>query len=488
MEAYKFPIPGIQIGAVLPMVIVAITGMLGLIAELVRPKKTNDLVVAISVSGLVLAAIALLSQIGNAEYSTLNDMVVSDRFGTCAQLFIVLSAAVAILFSEGYLREKKIPFAEFYPLIVWASVGAMMIAATTHLLVLFLGVEILSVALYVMAGLSRREERSEEAAIKYFLLGAFASGFLLYGIALIYGGSGTLSLDQIPVAWTHRNAMTTPVMTFGVAMLLIGLGFKSSLVPFHQWTPDVYQGAPTNVAGFMATGAKIGAFAGLFRVLDGMRVMTSTLVPMLIVVAVLTMVVGNVAALRQKDFKRVLGYSSIAHAGYVLAAMAVNLPNIQGGSNTILWYMLSYASMTLGAFAVMSFAARRGVESTRLEHLHGLAKRSPFLAFCLTIFISSLAGFPFTAGFWAKWFVLTDAIAAHYTWLAVVIAINSIVSLVYYFGILQAAMTPSSDENAVDGGFPKLHGGLVGACAVCAAFVVGGFFLYQPIITLLGSK
>ena len=470
----------------MPIAIVAITGIVALIVEMLRPRKTNDPVVMVSIAGLLVAAITLIIQLGDADMSTAADMVLRDRFGLCAQLFIVISAAIAILFSEGYLREKRIPFGEFYPLILWSSVGAMMMASTTNLLVLFLGVEILSVALYVMAGMSRNEEKSEESAMKYFLLGAFASGFLLYGIALIYGATGSLSLNRISLIWLRHDQAHQALILLGVAMMLIGLGFKSSLVPFHQWTPDVYQGAPTNVAAFMATGAKIGAFAALYRLLGSIGALSELMVPVLAVVAVVTMFVGNLAALRQRDFKRILGYSSISHAGYILVAMIVNMKHMSGGENTILWYLGSYALMTLGAFAVLSFVAGSGKESTKLEDLHGLAKQSPFLAVCLFIFMASLAGFPLTAGFWGKAVIFLDAYRNGFLWLAVAIGINSIISLYYYAGIIRAAMVDPETDAPVR--FPKLNGGLASACAICAVGIVGGFVFYQPVLSFLGSR
>ncbi len=483
MDAFNFPIPSIEVAAVLPMAIVALTGVLALVTEILKKKKTNDRVITVTLVGLIVAAISLGLQLAEPRIDTLNDMVIRDRFSVCTQLFIVISAAIAVLFSDGYLREKRISFGEFYPLITWASVGAMMMTATTNLLIVFLGVEVLSVALYVLAGLSRREEKSEESAMKYFLLGAFASGFLLYGIAMVYGATGSLNLESIAGVWVRHDPTQQGLILMGVALLLIGLGFKSSLVPFHQWTPDVYQGAPTNVTAFMATGAKVGAFAALYRFLDSVTALGSIVLPLLCTVAVLTIVVGNVAALKQQDIKRILGYSSISHAGYVLVAMIVNFKSLANGMDTVLWYLISYVVMSMGAFAVVSFIASSGKESTKLADLNGLAKRSPFLAWSLLIFMLSLAGFPPTAGFWGKAFILRDAYVHGYLWLAVVIALNSIVSVFYYYKIAAAAFVSTDQER-----FPKMSKGLVGACTICVAAILGGFVFFQPIISFLGSR
>src|SRR5205085_2348323 len=279
-----------------------------------------------------------------------------------------------ILFSEGYLREKRIAFAEFYPLVLWSTSGAMLMATSRNLLVIFLGLEVLSIALYVMAGMSRSEEKSEESALKYFLLGAFASGFLLYGIAFLYGASGSLRIDDIAASWASAEPFARTLLVFGISLILVGLCFKSAFVPFHQWTPDVYQGAPTNVTAFMAAGSKIAAIAALFRVLESSGTMINYWLPGLAVVAVFTMTVGNLVALMQKDVKRILGYSSIAHAGYILVAIlaharSVENPSLNGdiGFSTTAYYLLSYSVITIGAFAVISLVARKGREHTTLK-------------------------------------------------------------------------------------------------------------------------
>src|SRR5205085_6526905 len=216
-----------------------------------------------------------------------------------------------ILFSEGYLREKRIAFAEFYPLVLWSTSGAMLMATSRNLLVIFLGLEVLSIALYVMAGMSRSEEKSEESALKYFLLGAFASGFLLYGIAFLYGASGSLRIDDIAASWASAEPFARTLLVFGISLILVGLSFKSAFVPFHQWTPDVYQGAPTNVTAFMASVSKIAALATLWRFVTDTNALTDFYVPILFTIAILTMTIGNIVALVQKDIKRILGYSSI---------------------------------------------------------------------------------------------------------------------------------------------------------------------------------
>nr|HWA83351.1 NADH-quinone oxidoreductase subunit N [Fimbriimonadaceae bacterium] len=410
-------------------------------------------------------------------------------FGLTMQLLIIGATFLAILFSEGYLREKRIPFGEFYPLMLWSAVGAMVMATSRNLLMIFLGVEILSIALYVMAGMSRSEEKSEESALKYFLLGAFASAFLLYGIALTYGATGSLNLSSVAVAWNGHDPNAKTLLLFGLAMMLIGLSFKASFVPFHQWTPDVYQGAPTNVTTFMASASKIGAFAALVRVLQGFNIsgLTEYWLPALTWVAILTMVVGNLVALVQKDVKRILGYSSIAHAGYMLVALLAHFSNPDKVSlNTLIYYLLSYSLMTIGAFAVISLVAKGGKEGTRLKDLHGLWQRQPLAAGALILFVVSLIGVPPTSGFFGKMMIFTDAVSAGLVPLAVVLATTSIISVYYYLGIARAVFV--ADEDAAKARSAPMNPGLAAACLICSVGVIAVVVAFSPVMNFIGTK
>lgn len=468
---FNFAPPELDFRPIMPILIVALTGIVALIAEMARPKRNNDLIVAICLGGLLLSGILLATSLNADPITTAAGAIYVDRFSAMMQYVVLVSTFLTVLFSEGYLREKKIAFGEFYPLVLWSSVGAMIMCATTNLLMTFLGLEILSVALYVMAGMSRSEEKSEESALKYFLLGAFASGFLLYGIAFLYGASGTLDVNNLALVW-FRVPESHVLMIFGTGLILIGLGFKASLVPFHQWTPDVYQGAPTNVAAFMATASKVGAFAALVRILDHLHIIQQYWGPALAVLAVLTMTVGNLVALTQKDIKRILGYSSIAQAGYVLVAI-LSYEAKPGAVwiGTIPYYLLGYTAMTAGAFAIVSLCARNGKEATRLEDLHGLWKRSPFAAFALICFMASLIGLPPFVGFFGKLQILTDAVRADMTWLAVAMAINSIISVYYYLGIAKAAITSEGTETEARPW--RLDRGVLGACVLSLIGVIG---------------
>ena len=482
---FKFSVPDMDVMAVLPILLVAVTGIVALILEMIHPKRSNERIVAVSMIGLVLSGIVSIRNLELGPYDTLSGMFRVDRFGASIQVVIALGALLAICFSENYLREKRIPFGEIYPLMLWSAVGAMIMATTGNLLVIFLGLEILSVALYVMAGLSRGEEKSNESALKYFLLGAFASGFLLYGIAFVYGAVGTLNLDDVPTAWIQHGGNNHSLMLFGFGCIIVGLAFKTSLVPFHQWTPDVYQGAPTNVTAFMATVTKAGAFAALIRVLDSAGIFREQWMPALEVVAVLTMTVGNVMALTQKDVKRILGYSSIAQAGYLLVGVLAHekMPNMIGTS-TVVYYLFGYTAMTAGVFAVVSLTARGGREGTKLDDLRGLARRSPIAFAALVVFVTSLIGIPPTAGFFGKMNILMDAVHSGLAPLAVALAINSIISGWYYLGLLNAAI----GSDGTEGKTRPLRFNR-GVLATCALSVAGVFIaLVPPVLQVFFPK
>ena len=482
--------PQIDWSMIAPVVLVAMTGIIALCIEMVRPKKQNDMIVGFSLFGLLAAGVTLAYQFDATQFfegEAFGGMVIRDRFSLTLQLLLVASAFLSILFSEGYLREKRIPFGEFYPMLLWSTVGAMVMVASRNLLMIFLGLEVLSISLYVLAGMSRKEDKSEESALKYFLLGAFASGFLLYGIAFMFGATGSLHLDQVALAWRTGDPQTQTLLLFGLGLLLIGLSFKSSFVPFHMWTPDVYQGAPTNVTAFMAAGAKIGAIGALWRVADSSSALQEFWLPAMYWVAILTMLVGNLIALVQKDVKRVLGYSSIAHAGYILVAILahVKAPD-KVGFDTVVYYLLSYSLMTIGAFAVITLAAKGGKEGTKFDDVRGLWHRAPLAAGALIVFMCSFIGIPLTAGFVGKFLIFMDAIKSGLMPLALVLAVTSIVSVYYYLGIARAMFVADEEGESVKG--IKMNAGLASACVICMIGIFGAFVLVQPIIAFISGR
>jgi NADH-quinone oxidoreductase subunit N len=480
---FNFDIPDIDVRAILPLALVALTGLIALIFEVINPKRDNRVLVFVSLLGLAMAAVTLVFSLTDPVYQTGAGMLVHDTVGNVLQLIIVVSTALVVLFSDDYLRQKRVPFGEFYPLVLWSSVGAMLMVAASNWLIVFLGLEILSIALYVMAGMSRTEEKSEESAMKYFLLGAFASGFLLYGIAFLYGATGSLQIDALKTAWLQGHDETHVMICGGLALTLVGLGFKCGFVPFHQWTPDVYQGAPTNVTAFMSTVSKVAALGALWRVIEVSGDLSNVLIPALTVIAILTMIVGNVMALAQTDVKRVLAYSSIAHSGYILAALIAHLkmPALATGT-TLCYYLLSYCLMTIGSFAIVSMFARGGQESTGYESLYGLFNRSRLAAACLIVFMLSLIGLPPLAGFFGKLFILMDLVKAGMVPLAIVLACASIISAAYYLRIARAVLVPDESVNQRTSPFA---GNLAFTGAVCALGVIAVTVFYTPLMKAL---
>ncbi len=478
-----FPPPTIDWAIILPILAVVATGIVTLVLELIQPKRNNNLIVGVSLVGLLVAGYFTANQYGLADADTFAGMIQRDAFGLTMQLLLVGSAFLAILLSEGYLREKRISFGEFYPLLLWSTAGGMIMATTRNLLMIFVGLEVLSIALYVLAGLSRKESQSEESALKYFLLGAFASGFLLFGIAFFYGATGSLDLNAFSTALelpTQRG-----LLLFGVGLMLVGFGFKAAFVPFHQWTPDVYQGAPTNVTAFMAAGSKIAAIATLFRLLDAAQPLKEFWAPALFWIAILTMTVGNLVALVQRDVKRILAYSSVAHAGYLLVALLAHAEKPESlGFGTTAYYLLAYGLMTVGAFAIVTLAARGGKEGTTLNDFHGLWRRSPAMAVALVVFMASLIGVPPTAGFVGKFLIFSDAVSAGLIPLAIVLAVNSVISVYYYLGIALAAFV-SEDEGSETArpGFA-----LGAATALCAVGVLACAFFFTPLMKAIGPR
>lgn len=472
--------PTIEWISILPTLIVAATGMLALVPEVINPKRQNGLIIFLSIFGLLVGGAVVIKQWAYPYTETFGGMAIRDPLALTMQLLIIGATILAILFSEGYLREKRIPFGEFYPLVIWSASGAMVMATSRNLLMIFIGLEILSIALYVLAGMSRNEEKSEESALKYFLLGAFASAFLLYGIALVYGATGTIHLEGIGRAWVSADPSTRTLVLFGLGMMLIGLSFKASFVPFHQWTPDVYQGAPTNVTTFMASVSKMGAFAALIRILDATQILKDYWIPAMFWIAILTMTIGNLVALVQKDVKRVLGYSSIAHAGYMLVAILAHYkdPLAVPQLTSLTYYLLSYSLMTIGAFAVVSMLAKNGKETTRMSDLYGLYKRAPWASGLLVLFCVSLIGIPPTSGFVGKFLIFQDALKAGLTPLAIVLAINSVISVYYYLGIMRAVFV--ADDGSKAGVSPRWNAGLSATMAICSiGVVVAGIGVYS---------
>jgi NADH-quinone oxidoreductase subunit N len=419
---------------ILPLIAVTIGAMVILMAGVRMADDESEGLGWLALATLGVAFVLALGLIGQTGFAFGGALAV-DGFSAFFQLTILIAAAFTILMSLDYASDNHLAGAEYYSLLLFSTVGMMLMAAAGDLIVIFLGLETMSLAVYVLAGLRRRDPRSNEAAIKYFLLGAFSTGFLLYGIALIYGATGSIKLDAIRSALSAPMT-SNPLLRLGLAMLLVGFGFKVAAVPFHMWTPDVYEGAPTPITAFMAVGVKLGAFAGFVRIfLVGFLPVSGQWSSALWVVAALTMTTGNVIAVVQTNIKRMLAYSAIAHAGYVLVGMIAASP--EGGA-AVLYYLLTYAFTTLGAFAIVVALERRQLAGDLIADYRGLSNRSPALAAAMAVFLLSFTGVPPLAGFMGKFYIFSAALRQGYTYLVVIAVINSVIAAFYYISVTVA--------------------------------------------------
>lgn len=400
----------------------------------------------------------------------------TDDYAGFFELTIIAATALTVGMSLEYVANAALAGAEFYGLILFAALGMMLMAAAGDLIIIFLGLETMSIAVYALAGFERRDPKSNEAAIKYFLLGAFSTGFLLYGIALIYGATGTIRLEPIRAALSSGLG-ANPLLLLGLGMMLIGFGFKVAAVPFHMWTPDAYEGAPTPVTAFMAVGVKLAAFAGFLRIfLVHLGPVSERWTMVMWVLAALTMTAGNVSALVQTNIKRMLAYSAVAHAGYVMVGMAA-APAPSAGSS-ILYYLLGYAFTNLGAFALVIALERRGRTRDLIADYRGLAGTHPGLAAAMALFMLSLAGVPPLAGFVGKFYVFSAALSSGLVWLVIIAVLNSVISAYYYIAVIVAMYM---QEGRVEVEQMSARPGLLISIAVAVAgTVIIGLFPQPP--------
>ncbi len=456
--------------------LVAIVIGLGALPRLVLP-FTAALATAGALALTGWQAVTLLGLDGGATASTtFSGSVAIDGIAVFTRLTVLVTTLLVIPLGHGYLVDRRIARAEFEPLVLLSATGMMLLGAANDLITLFVSLEILSIALYVLAGIARRDRRSQESALKYFVLGAVASAILLYGFALLYVATGSLELPGIGLA---LGLLTTParIAVLGLALVTVGIGFKIAMVPFQLWTPDVYQGAPSNVTAFMAAATKAAGFAAVLRLyLVVFGRLDDLWAPVLAVLAAATMLYGAVGALVQRDLKRVLAYSSIAHAGYALIGVVAG--SGEGLSGT-LWYLLTYAVSTIAAFGVVIAVERRRRGEVTLVDLRGLGRTSPVLAGFLALSLVSLAGIPPTAGFVGKLVVFQAGVAAGYEWLVVIGVLSSVIAGFFYLRIIGAMVfeEPEAETEA-----PIVTTGLSVATSVAAALVV--YLGVQPQVLL----
>jgi len=431
--------------------------------------------------GVVLAAgAAIWLWRSGAHLDGIATSVTLDGFRWALTLIILIGVGLTTVLAIGYLDREGINVPEYHALVLFAAVGMLFMVAGADLLIIFLGLETMSVAIYVLAGINRRSAYSAEAALKYFLMGAFASAFLLYGIALLYGATGTTKLELLSAQSSHVAAGMTFLFRAGMAMLFIGFGFKVAAVPFHMWAPDVYDGAPTPVTALMAATVKTAAFGAFARILlQGLAPDQHVWSGVIWWLAAVTMVVGNLLALAQRSLKRMLAYSSIAHAGYLLSAL---VPGSPAGGGAFLYYLLFYTLATVGAFAVLIARGRGGEREVTTDDLAGLAEADPLLALIMAICMLSLLGFPGTAGFIGKWYVLATATGGGSSTIAVVVVLTSVVSAGYYLPVIMAMyMKPRLHEQAhADTRLPLVMRGVL--IAAMLAVVVFGIWPGRALI------
>jgi len=420
---------GVEYIRILPEIVLSVFGMVIMVIDpLVDERGSQKL---LGLLGLVGAIAAIAASLYQSQYPGLGfwGMVKVDAFSTFFHVLVTAIAAVVILSSYEYMEVQRIRAGEYYGLILFGAVGMCLMSSAVELVLVFIALEISSISTYVLAGFRRRAAISSEASLKYFLLGSFATAFFLYGVALMFGATGSTSIAVIGEALRSNQI---PVLAYvGVAFMFVGLGFKVAAAPFHVWTPDVYEGAPAPVVGFMSTAPKAAAFAVLLRVM--FEANAPGRLGLIWVTAALSMTLGNVGALVQQNVKRLLAYSSIAHAGYLLVALAA-LPN--NGIPAAMFYTASYAAMNVGAFAVVSHLAGSGERFVTLDDYAGLGRRSPLLAATLTIFLLSLIGIPMTGGFFAKFYVFSAALQANLVGLTIIGVLNSAVGAYYYLRII----------------------------------------------------
>ena len=414
-----------------------------LILTFIAVQKIREWAPAIALGALVVAFYLAAQQWVVDPASGFAGMLTCDDYGIMFKWLFLFSAIMTLLMAHPYLKAKHLDRAEFYPLLMVSTIGMMVMANTTDMVVMFVGLEVMSVPLYVMAAFNQRDLKSNEAGIKYFFMGAFATAFLLMGIAFIFGAAETTNLRRILADFSYISGRNAIYLYPGVMMVLIGFAFKIGAVPFHSWIPDVYQGAPTPVTAFFSVAPKAAGFAVLMRIFLFGLADVVWLTAIFWILAVLTMTVGNILALRQSNVKRMLAYSSIAHAGYVLVALTVGT---QDAISAAIFYLVGYAVFNLGAFAVLTLLETRAGRTSEFSEITGLAKANPVIAALLALFMFALSGFPPTIGFFGKFYVFTAAVKNGFIMLTVIGVLNSFVSVYYYLSVIKTAYFETADQ------------------------------------------
>ena len=464
---------------ILPAVVLVTWACLLLLLDLFIPRGHKGWTALLAAFGLAAALGLSLAQAGR-EMTAFGGMVVLDGFSSFLNVLFLASGLFAIALAYGYLKRLGLERGEYYALLLFSITGMLLMSQATDLIVTFLALELLSIPLYVLAAFARPRADSEEAGLKYFLLGAFATGFVVFGIALIFGATGTTALNGI-VAAVAGGSATNYLLLTGAALILVGFSFKVAAVPFHMWTPDVYQGAPTSVTGFMAVGAKAAGFAALLRIfVTALPSLELDLVPVLWGLAALTMVVGNLVAISQTNIKRMLAYSSIAHAGYILMAfVAYGNPKVAGDAvASALFYLLAYALTSFGAWAAVIVLEKADGKGLEISDFAGLGRKRPLLAAAVTVFMLSLTGMPPTLGLVGKFYLFRTAIEGGFIGLAIIGVLTSLVSAYYYLRVVVMMYMREGDSETVREPWLDLTWGLTALATVILSFVPMALFAW----------
>jgi NADH-quinone oxidoreductase subunit N len=453
-----------DLGTIAPIVVAVMVAGAILIVDMAMPGR-RDAILGTALSGLMLVALTILVQVGHTG-SAFGDAYSLDNLTVFLDMLFVIIAALTILFGGDYLEPRGLPLAEFAAILMFAITGGMLVAASTDLLLLFVALELMVLPGYMLAAFARNDGYSTEGAIKYFLLGSFSSAILLFGLAYVWGMTGTTRVDGVAAALTAQLAHGSiqPGLAMGLAFMTTGVAFKMAAVPFHYWTPDAYQGSPTPVTGYLSVGPKIGAFAIALRLFVGaLGPLKADWLPVVIVLAAATMTLGNLVAITQDNVKRMLAYSSIAHTGYILVGLAAYAGGQQSGISAILFYGAAYTFMNMGAFAVVTALQRRPGVTSQITTFAGLGRRDPWLGALMALFLLSLTGIPPLAGFWAKAYVILAAIQAGgwLTLLAVLAMVNAAAAAFYYLRVVvYMYMREPTDETVPSTPSPLFRVGL----------------------------
>jgi NADH-quinone oxidoreductase subunit N len=438
--------------------------------------KAQKALLPVTVVGLLVALGAAVLQWNDNAVPIYHGMMLFNNFSIAFSVISIVSTILILLLSKGYFEKISNHIAEYYAIILFSLAGIIVMVSYHNLVMLFIGIEIMSVSLYILAGIRKNDFASNEAALKYFLMGAFSTGFLLFGITLIYGASGSFDLEGIrDYVATHPHDID-PIFYTGILLIVVGLCFKVGAAPFHFWTPDVYEGSPSLITLYMSTVVKVAGFAAFLRLFSASFILMADFwAPVLMVITIITLFIGNITALYQQSFKRMLAFSSISHAGYLLfAIVAIGA----GSANSIFVYATAYSIASIVAFGAL-ILVRQQTGSDNFEGFNGLAKRNPFLALVLTISMLSLAGIPLTAGFIGKFYMFTGALAHYKFWLVIIAVVNAIISIFYYFRVIIAMYFRSAERAEVE--VPPYYKFVLGLSAL-ATILIG---IYPSIISAL---